>query len=152
MLAMKRLYHRGSRYLQNLASGHCRRRPHSSNLPGQRALAKKVSFAQYSDRGFSARLGQDCQPHLTFLYVEDYVGFVTLGEDRLLARYLQNLSAFADVCKECGWIENSEFFRGGNSRHDSVLSRDSRAIPESCVHSEGSSASSCTIAQFFSYG
>jgi hypothetical protein len=118
MLAMKRLDHRGSRYLQNLTSAHRRRGPHSSNLARQRALAKKVSFAQYRDRRLPAGLGQNCQSHLTFLYIEDGVGFVTLAEDRLLARYFQNLSPFADGCKEGGWIKLSELFSSGNSRHD----------------------------------
>src|SRR5947199_9242667 len=100
MFAMKSLHHSGFRYLQNLASGHCSSGFHSLDLARQRALAKKTPFAQHGDRGFPADLGQDCQSHLTLLYVEDRVGFVTLGEDDLLARYFQNLSAFSDGFKE----------------------------------------------------
>ncbi len=69
-------------------------------LAGQSALTKKVLRTHDADGGFLASRGYDGELHFSFLHIENRVGLVPLGENRLLVGIGQALPASSNRREE----------------------------------------------------
>src|ERR1700686_4018039 len=110
---VKNLYHGLLIDSHHRAIGHCGYGEQAESLPCKATFSEEVALVQNAYHGFLPALRHDGESYLSFLYVKNGIGQVTLNKDRLFLTKRCDFSPAIDGRKKCLGIEFAEFL----SRH-----------------------------------
>jgi hypothetical protein len=113
------------------AIGHCGCGAQAKTLPCKATFSEEITLVQNADCGFLPDLRHNCELYLSFLYIENGIGRVTLNKDRLFFEKRCDLPTAIHGREKCLGIEFDEFLGRYHEFHD-------RPPFKSSEHAEGS--------------